>query len=163
MRLQGLPAVIDAWTRCLILGSFPGERSLATQQCYGHPTNQFWPLLSCALAEPLVHLPYRDRLARLADRGVGLWDVVRTCTRQGSLDAAIRKAECNDVMRLRQLAPRLQVVLFNGALAARQQGAVAAAGYRLAVLPSSSAAYAGCCFDRKLAAWRSAIRQWVGP
>lgn len=110
-----------------------------------------------------MHLPYRDRLARLADRGVGLWDVVRTCTRQRSLDAAIRKAERNDVMRLRQLAPRLQVVLFNGALAARQQGAVAAAGYRLAVLPSSSAGYAGCCFDRKLAAWRSAIRQWVRP
>jgi len=41
MRLQGLPPVIDAWTRCLILGSFPGERSLATQPYYGHPTNQF--------------------------------------------------------------------------------------------------------------------------
>ena len=156
-RLRGLPPVTDARTRCLILGSFPGPRSLALRQYCGHPSNQFWPLLSCALVEPLVHLPYRDRLARLAERGMGLWDVVGACERQGSLDAAIRRPVGNDFSRLRQLAPRLRVVLFNGGTAARYRAAVAGGGYRVVVLPSSSAAYAGRSFDESLALWRVAV------
>ncbi len=165
-RLQGLPPVIDARTRCLILGSFPGQRSLALRQYYGHPSNHFWPLLSCALVEPLVHLPYRDRLARLTERGLGLWDVVGACERQGSLDAAIRRPVGNDLSHLRQLAPHLQAVIFNGGAAARYRAAVAGGGYRVDVLPSSSAAHAGCGFEEKLTAWRAAIRpqvyQWRG-
>lgn len=165
-RLRGLPPVIDARTRCLILGSFPGQRSLALRQYYGHPTNQFWPLLSCALVEPLVHLPYRDRLARLAERGLGLWDVVGACERQGSLDAAIRRPVGNDLSRLRQLAPRLRAVLFNGGAAARYRAAVAGGGYRVNVLPSSSAAHARCGFEEKLTVWRAAIspqfHEWRG-
>ena len=37
--------VIDAGTRVLILGSLPGERSLARGQYYAHPQNQFWRLV----------------------------------------------------------------------------------------------------------------------
>jgi hypoxanthine-DNA glycosylase len=160
--LQGLPPVIDVGTRCLILGSFPGEASLALQQYYGHPTNQFWPLLSCALVEPLVQLPYRERLARLAARGVGLWDVVQACERLGSLDAAIRHPRHNDFTALQRRAPALRAVLFNGGTSGRFAGQLAAAGYRVAVLPSSSAAHAGRSFDAKLALWRPALRQALG-
>ncbi len=161
-RLTGLPPVIAPGTRCLILGSFPGEASLARQQYYGHPTNQFWPLLSCALVEPLVQLPYRERLARLAGRGVGLWDVVQACEREGSLDASIRNARHNDFTALRDLAPALRTVLFNGGTSGRFARHLAAAGFRVAVLPSSSAAHAGRRFDDKLALWRPAIQQALG-
>jgi hypoxanthine-DNA glycosylase len=161
-RLLGLPAVIAPDTRCLILGSFPGEVSLAVRQYYGHPTNQFWHLLSCALIEPLVQLPYRVRLARLAARGLGLWDVLQACERQGSLDAAIRNPSHNDFTRLRDLAPQVQAVLFNGGSAGRQAEQLAAAGFTVTVLPSSSAAHAGRSFEQKLALWRPAVRSALG-
>lgn len=162
LMLQGLPPVIAPGTRCLILGSFPGEASLARQQYYGHPTNQFWPLLSCALVEPLVHLPYRERLVRLAGRGVGLWDVVQACEREGSLDAAIRNPRHNDFTGLRTVSPALGTVLFNGGTSGRFARQLADAGYRVAVLPSSSAAHAGRTFDDKLALWRPAIQHALG-
>jgi hypoxanthine-DNA glycosylase len=161
-RLQGLPAVIGRDTRCLILGSFPGEVSLAVRQYYGHPTNQFWHLLSCALIEPLAQLPYRVRLARLTARGLGLWDVLQACERHGSLDAAIRNPSHNDFTRLRDHAPQVQAVLFNGGSAGRQAEQLATAGFTVTVLPSSSAAHAGRSFAQKLALWRPAVRSALG-
>jgi hypoxanthine-DNA glycosylase len=115
-------------------------------------------LLSCALVEPLVQLPYSERLARLQVRGLGLWDVLAACERQGSLDAAIRRGRLNDLTGLRVGAPHLRTVLFNGTRAGRHAAALAAAGYAVAVLPSSSAAHAGCGFDAKLSLWRAALR-----
>jgi hypoxanthine-DNA glycosylase len=161
-RLRGLPPVIDAGTRCLILGSFPGEASLAAQQYYGHPSNQFWPLLSCALVEPLVQLPYADRLRRLAARSIGLWDVLQACEREGSLDSAIRHARRNDFSGLRAIAPALRAVLFNGGTSGRFAARLAAEGFQVAILPSSSAAHAGRSFEQKLACWRPAVTRALG-
>jgi G:T/U-mismatch repair DNA glycosylase len=89
-RLVGLPPVIARGTRLVVLGSFPGVASLQVGQYYAHPRNQFWPLLSQLLGEPLPALPYRECVARLRDRGAGLWDVYASCRREGSLDSASR-------------------------------------------------------------------------
>src|SRR3954469_2231253 len=83
--------------RLLILGSLPGEVSLAAQRYYAHPTNQFWRLLGQAIGQDLASLDYVDRLIRLADRDVALWDVVAEAKRQGSLDGAIRAATANEL------------------------------------------------------------------
>jgi hypoxanthine-DNA glycosylase len=153
-RKHGLPPVINRNTRVLILGSFPGEASLAARQYYAHPRNHFWPLLGALLDEPLVELPYRERLARIASRGVGLWDTIVACERRGSLDGAIRNAERGDIARVRRTAPSLALVGFNGQTAARAEPLWRAAGYRTLVLPSSSPAYTRP-FAEKLVAWRA--------
>ena len=98
--LQGLAAVAGPRTRLLLLGSFPGVASLVAQQYYGHPRNQFWPLLSAIWQTDLTGLPYADRLRALQERGLGLWDVYASCRRQGSLDSAIRDAVPNDLPAL---------------------------------------------------------------
>src|SRR5688500_1804559 len=93
--LTGLPPILNHETRVLSLGSFPGEASLAVKQYYAHPRNQFWPLLSAVLGEKLVELPYIERPARLQAHGIGLWDAIAACKREGSLDASIRNASPN--------------------------------------------------------------------
>jgi len=158
-RKHGLPPVIGRGTRVLILGSFPGEASLAAGQYYAHPRNHFWPLLGALLDAPLAMMPYRERLSRLRADGIGLWDVFVACARRGSLDGAIRMAEKGDAGRARRAAPALQLVCFNGKTAARALPAWRDAGYATLTLPSSSPAYTRP-FGEKLAAWRQ-IRHFL--
>jgi TDG/mug DNA glycosylase family protein len=150
----GLPPVIDEHICVLVLGSFPGEASLAAAQYYAHPRNQFWRLMSALLEEDLVALPYPDRLTRLLQRHIGLWDVIERCHRPGSLDSSIRHARSNDFSFLVQTCPRLKRVCFNGKASGKLEPVFAAMGYETVVLPSSSPANAQLSFDQKLALWR---------
>ena len=152
-RKSGLAPVLDRNVRVLILGSFPGEASLAAAEYYAHPRNHFWPLLGAVIDEPLAGLPYRRRLAALRRRGIGLWDVIVACERRGSLDGAIRNAEHGEVDRVRRVARELALVCFNGKTAARREPVWREAGYATRILPSSSPAYTRP-FAEKLAQWR---------
>ena len=153
-RKRGLPPVLARDTRVLILGSFPGEVSLAARQYYAHPRNHFWPLIGEVTGAPLAAMPYRPRLATLRAHGIGLWDVFVACERRGSLDGAIRNAEQGEIDRVRRVARGLALVCFNGKTAARGQPSWRAAGYATLVLPSSSPAYTRP-YAEKLAAWRA--------
>lgn len=145
---------VRADTRLLILGSLPGRASLAARQYYAHPRNLFWALLGQVLEEDITSLPYEARLDRLASRGIGLWDVVQSAERAGSLDAAIRNPAANDLQALVAGLPRLRTIAFNGATAHRiGQRLLAGHGQRLVPLPSSSPAYAAMPFDAKRDAW----------
>ena len=155
--LTGLAPVLDAHTRILILGSFPGAASLAAGQYYAHPRNLLWPILSALTSEDLLALPYPERLPRLLAHGFGLWDVLGECEREGSLDSAIRKPAANDFARLKELCPLLETVGFNGQTSGKFAPTFAAAGYRTLVLPSTSPAFASMSFAEKLAAWTALI------
>jgi TDG/mug DNA glycosylase family protein len=152
--LSGLPPVLDSGTRILILGSFPGTASLNAGQYYAHPRNQFWRLVGSVLGEDLPALPYDRRLARLCANGIGLWDVLAACAREGSLDGAIRQAQANDFALLQRLAPALRRVCFNGKTSGRYQAAFAGAGFDTLLLPSSSPAHASLSFADKLSVWQ---------
>jgi hypoxanthine-DNA glycosylase len=157
--LTGLAPVIARHTRLVVLGSFPGEASLRAQQYYAHPRNHFWPLLSALWQLDLVRLPYRQRIAEIRRRGLGLWDVYAACRREGSLDSAIEDAQPNDLARLRVLAPQLQAVVHNGGESARSMNITRALGVAVLRLPSTSPANASWSFERKLAAWRAAFAE----
>jgi len=146
--------VVDAHTRLLILGSLPGDASLKAGQYYGHPRNGFWRLVGGAIGIDLVALPYPDRLEALKAAGVGLWDVIASAERPGSLDAAIRHAEVADLNRLIDDLPSLRAVVFNGATAARhgRRSLTPRARIELIDLPSSSPAYT-LSLAGKAAAW----------
>jgi double-stranded uracil-DNA glycosylase len=155
--LTGFPSVLDRCTRILILGSFPGKASLAVQQYYAHPRNQFWRLLSAVLHDDLLVLPYQQRLHQLQTHGIGLWDVIAVCEREGSLDSAIRRAQANDFILLKEQCPELFRVCFNGQASGKFAPQFAAAGFDTLVLPSSSPANAQLSFDQKLAIWENII------
>lgn len=135
--------VVDADTRLLILGSLPGDASLKAGQYYGHPQNGFWRLVGGVIGIDLVALPYPDRLQALKAAVVGLWDVIASAHRPGSLDTAIRDVEAADLNRLIETLPALRAIAFNGGTAARigRRGLALREGLALIDLPSSSPAY----------------------
>jgi len=151
----GLPPVSRRDARLFVLGSLPGDASLAARRYYAHPTNQFWRLLGQALGEDLPALDYEARLARLAQRRIGLWDVIAAATRDGSLDQAIRQAEHNRIDHLLNAYPDLRAIAFNGSTAAaigRKLIGDPPNAIALVDLPSSSAANTRP-FAEKAAQW----------
>lgn len=157
-RKASFPPVVDLSTRVLILGSLPGDASLAAGRYYAHPQNQFWRLLSPVVGIDLRALAYDDRLAALRAAGIGLWDVVQSATRPGSSDAAIRDATANDVAALIATLPKLRLVAFNGGTAAKA-GQTLVRGVETLVLPSSSPLHT-IGIEAKQPAWE-AIGQFV--
>jgi hypoxanthine-DNA glycosylase len=136
---SSFPPAVAPDARLLILGSLPGERSLAEQRYYAHPQNQFWRLLSPLTGRPLASMAYEDRLNVLKAKKIALWDVVATARRRGSSDAAIQDATANDLAALVRSLPDLRAVAFNGSAAAKI-GTPLLAGetVELVTLPSSS-------------------------
>lgn len=159
-RLTGLPPIVSVDTRLLVLGSFPGVASLARQQYYAHPQNQFWRILQAIWPSyPLASggESYAARGQWLLDRGLGLWDVYAACEREGSLDTAIRQAQVNDFVGLARRCPHLGAIAHNGGESFRHARYTAALGLPVHKLPSSSPANASWSFDRKLVAWREVM------
>ncbi len=166
--LRSFESNFRADARVLILGSMPGAASLAAAEYYAHPRNAFWPIMG-ALFGAGPALPYADRLARLADAGIALWDVIASCTRAGSLDSAIvaDSIEVNDFAALFLACPHLHHVFFNGRKAeaafrryVRPQ--VELPAVRFVYLPSTSPAHAARDLAAKLDAWqavRAALQQ----
>lgn len=146
---------MDAKTRVVILGSLPGEASLAARQYYAHPQNQFWRLVGAVAGVDLATLPYADRLTALLSARIGIWDVVASAHRAGSLDTAIRDHEANDLRTLLTGRPALRAVGFNGKTAAKVGRAALGpdAPWALIDLPSSSPAHAAMTFEAKRTAW----------
>ncbi|MDI1295881.1 MAG: DNA-deoxyinosine glycosylase [bacterium] len=155
-RKNAFPPSVDARTRVLVLGSLPGDASIRRQEYYAHPGNGFWSLIGDVLGEDVRAMPYAARLARLRARGVGLWDVIGSADRRGSLDSAIREVDVRDLRSFVETLPALRAIAFNGKTAAlhgrRQLGQVP--GITLIDLPSSSGAYATLSRTEKAAAWQ---------
>lgn len=158
------PPVVDAETRVLVLGSLPGEASLAQGQYYAHRQNQFWRLVGDVLGEDLVRMDYAARLQTLLAHHVGLWDVVAEAKREGSLDSNIRDHSGNDLAGLVDSLPNLTVIAFNGGTAERigmkalgQRGQ----SHHFVKLPSSSPAHTSP-YVEKLRAWQ-VLRVWLTP
>jgi hypoxanthine-DNA glycosylase len=156
------PPVVDANTRVLVLGSLPGEVSLAQSQYYAHKQNRFWSLIGDVTGEDLRSFDYATRLQTLQRHRVGLWDVVAEAQREGSLDSRIRNHASNDLLALVASLPHLGAVAFNGGTATRLgmralQDAVGKIEF--VSLPSSSPAYT-LSYAEKLKAWEG-LRRWL--
>lgn len=152
---RSFPPVVNSETRLLVLGSLPGEESLAQASYYAHSRNQFWLLMSEVIDCDLVRLDYAERLEALLAARVGLWDVVESASRRGSLDAHIRVHRPNRLLELAASLPNLAGVGFNGGTAARIGRRQLAARNDLALidLPSSSPAFTMAVAEKRLR-WR---------
>lgn len=161
MLARSFPPLQSADAHTLVLGSMPGQASLAAQQYYAHPRNAFWPIMGRLFgAEP--QLAYPLRVQRLLAARIAVWDVLGACVRPGSLDSAIRPdgQEANDFAGFLAEHPGVGRIFFNGAAAEQLFRRLVLPGLelgerRLRRLPSTSPAHAGMRFDDKLAAWQA--------
>ena len=108
-------------------------------------------------------MDYERRLARLAERGIGLWDVIASASRRGSLDQSIQDAEHNQIHHLLQDFPNLRAIAFNGSTAAFSGRKLIGdqPGIALIDLPSSSAANTRNLAEKAMA-W-SMLREFIQP
>jgi hypoxanthine-DNA glycosylase len=138
----------------------PGAESLRRREYYAHPHNQFWPIMG-ALFGAGRELPYDERVARLLERGIAVWDVLKHCERPGSLDSSIVRGSevVNDFGAFFRRHPGIEAIFFNGAKSEsvfRREvaGRVPGPARRCTRLPSTSPAHAGLPRAAKLAEWR---------
>ena len=119
-RVQCFPPIADAQARILILGSMPGEASLRARQYYAHPRNAFWPIFEHLFRIP-PESPYAERIDILKQQRVAVWDVLKSCHRDGSGDAEIHSntLEVNDFAQFFRRCRAIQTVAFNGQAAER--------------------------------------------
>ena len=157
--LQSFPPVYRSDARILILGSMPGKASLRAEHYYAHPRNAFWRIMA-ALYDVDDDAEFLQRYQTLMDHRVALWDVLRSCVRDSSLDSDIIESSIvpNDIPGLLSTCPDIQLVCFNGAKAEQAFRRYVlqdiAEPPQLLRLPSTSPAHAAMPFQQKLDAWR---------
>lgn len=106
---------IDEKSKVLILGSMPGVKSLEMQQYYAHPQNRFWKVMGLICkCENLHNLEYSEKLQTLLNNNIALWDVIKSCEREGSLDSNIEKEIPNKIHALLKKYKNIEVICLNG-------------------------------------------------
>ena len=140
--------------RVLILGSLPGDASLALQEYYGNPRNRFWPVVAACFGEELPK-SYEEKLALLVRCKVAVWDVAQTAVRKGSLDTAIQEVKPNALQAYIEAHPTLKLIGFNGRKANELYLRFFSyqPGVQYVTLPSTSPANAGCSWELLLENW----------
>ena len=162
VRKSAFAPVVNEATCVVILGSLPGEMSLAVARYYANPRNQFWQLVGAVIDRPdLTTLGYDARLAALLGNRIGLWDAVASAERPGSLDNAIREARPAALADMVAALPQLRAVAFNGQTSAKIARPLLS-GLPLALidLPSSSPAHAAMPMAQKQEIWLG-LRQFI--
>ena len=130
----------------------PGRKSLEARQYYAHRQNAFWRIVGELLGVD-ADAPYRGRVAALKAARIAVWDVLHSCTREGSLDSNIdRDSEiANNFRGFFRSHREISRVFFNGVKAEASfkrhvAGEIVAESYRFARLPSTSPANASASF-----------------
>ena len=154
---------VNKKSKILILGSMPGGKSLAEQQYYAHPQNRFWKVMSELCNYDLVPIGYNERLKKLLENGIALWDTIGNCEREGSLDSDIKKEKPNDIPRLLKEYPNIKRICLNGnksysAFKKYFPEILADEHYNIYRLPSSSPANAKFRMEDLLMAWQVIIK-----
>ena len=150
------PIIFDD-SRILILGTFPSFKSIENSFYYGHPQNQFWKLLSAVFGEEEPR-NIDEKIALFKRHKIALWDMVRGCMRQNSLDSSLKNIEVNDIEGLLKRHPSIELVCFTSKTAQKlYQRHFAHLPIKTAYLPSPSPAYRAIGFDEKLKRWKEVL------
>jgi len=155
--LKSFDPIVDDESRVLILGTMPGAESLRQQQYYAHPRNLFWPLIY-GIFDQKPEQDYKKRIGFLKSRNIALWDVYKSCRREGSLDSNICDEMPNDVAGLLNKYPNIKYVFCNGETSEKHFRRFVMPEVKREIycmrLPSTSPANASVRTEDKMRMWR---------
>ena len=158
--VHSFPPIESDNSSILILGTMPGKASLQAQQYYAHPQNAFWRIISEIFGIKAKNT-YEARTSSIVAARIALWDVLKSCSRESSLDSDID----NDTIMLNDFASffnnhsHIHKVCFNGAKAESlymrhiRPFLQNSSNLKYIRLPSTSPANAATSFNEKLMAW----------
>ena len=115
MQKKCLEPWIDGKTRILIVGTMPGDESIEKQMYYANSQNKFWKYIQEILNNGIDLKTPKEKREFLQSKGIGLWDSLSKCERDGSLDSNIKKEQPNDFSKFQSV----KYILFNGKKAAK--------------------------------------------
>ncbi|NTV51109.1 MAG: DNA-deoxyinosine glycosylase [Geobacteraceae bacterium] len=158
MTNEGFDPIVGTAPKVLILGTFPSEESLKQQQYYAHPRNVFWEIIAGICGTGATD-DYKKRCDLARNGGIAIWDVLKSCDREGSSDGQIKQGHfiANDFSTFLSKYSFV-AIFFNGQKAARLfkqhvEPALLPALPQLVTLPSTSPAYATISKQQKLECW----------
>ena len=154
MLKQSFAAIVPSQPKILILGSLPGDLSIAKYQYYAHPQNRFWKVLF-ALYEQKFTTDYSEKIALLHEQQIALWDVCESAIRPGSMDTDISEVIPNTIPQLLAEHPTITKVIFNGQKAQKlfDKYFKKQDNINYITLPSTSPANAQFSIDKLLLHW----------
>ncbi len=148
--------IFDKNSRVLILGSFPSVKSREEMFYYGNPQNRFWKVLA-RIFETKEPKTVSGKQAFLIQHKIALWDVLSSCTVDGSADNSIKNAKINDLDIIFNEAD-IEMIFLNGKTAekyfkkyVKEKGGAARCDYLC--LPSTSPANAAWNLERLKEEW----------
>ncbi|MCR1898618.1 DNA-deoxyinosine glycosylase [Irregularibacter muris] len=158
--IEGFLPIIDNNSEILILGTMPGGESLKKQEYYAYGRNQFWKIIFSLLKGQATD-DYEEKKKILLESHIGVWDVLKSCDRKGSLDVNIKNPQSNNFKLLFEQYPKIKQIYFNGKTAEKLYRKLVARdteeyNIELIGLPSTSPANA-ISFEKKLEAWKKII------
>ena len=138
---SGFQPIVPLGATILILGTLPGDVSMATSEYYANRGNRFWQIIS-SIAGVALPTSYEGKKGVLDDQKIALWDVLDSATRAGSMDHKISNVSINDLEGLLRRTPTIKMIAFNGTKAAElfNKYHTRVDAYQYIVLPSSSGA-----------------------
>ena len=156
---------IDNNSKVLILGSMPGIKSLEEQQYYAHPQNRFWKVMASICNEPKLHeFDYDLKLKTLLKNNIALWDTIKTCKREGSLDSDIKNETPNDIRKLLKLYPNIKTICLNGNKSYssfKKYFPNLSERYNCLKMPSTSPANARYSLDKLIEEWSIYVKEAI--
>jgi TDG/mug DNA glycosylase family protein len=154
-QVEGLAPIENEKSKVLILGTMPGVESLKQQAYYGNSQNVFWKLLA-EITGKTVPDKYEDKKLFLINNNIALWDICKTCIRNGSLDSNITQELPNDINRFILEHPHIKIIAFNGKESARlfNKHIVSIENIKVLELPSTSPANTTVSWEKKVEAWK---------
>lgn len=89
--------IYNKQSNILILGSFPSVKSRENDFYYMHPQNRFWKLLELIYKDDFTTTDIEKKKKLLHKHHIALYDVIESCTIQGSSDSSIKDVQVADI------------------------------------------------------------------